>query len=512
MFTDNSYEAFDFSEWWSTLDVSFISFYFLAFVFLLVLIYYLTPKKERWIVLLAGSCAFYSIIGFHPMLTVILSAFIVYLAGLLIESAGKEKKKKQRLYLSAVIIVLLSVLIFTKCYSLFGWNFKYVIPVGISYYTFSAISYLADVYWRKDQAEKNFFKLLLFLLFFPKILQGPIATHKNLAPQLNEGHDFHYTKFCFGIQLAIWGYFKKLVVADRIGIITSTVFANHDDYGGAILFISMLLAALQLYCDFSGCMDIAGGVAQMFGIELERNFNHPFFAKSAAEFWQRWHMTLSGWFKDYLFLPVSRSKWVKKFSKFMGTKFGATARKNSVILIASFFVWMATGLWHGSGWPYIIWGLYWYVIINSSTLLVNKYKKLTGLLHIDTERMSWKVFQMVRTYLLFSFGRLLTIPNNLAATGEIIGKIFTKVQLWQLFDGTLYTLGLSMQELHIAGLGILAVWTVEVLQTKYVLRERISNWNLLVRCVFYSSSVLLVLVFGMYGIEYGNSSFIYMNY
>jgi len=509
---NNQYEAFSFFDWWNTLSASFVSFYFILFVFVLVGIYYLIPRKNRWIVLLIGSAAFYMISGWNSMLMVIGSSLLVYLSALLIEATDKKSKSKRRIWLAFGVFGLLAVLVFSKCYNLLQWQFNYVIPLGISYYTFSSIGYLADVYWNKDKAEKNPFKLMLFLLFFPKILQGPISKHKLLAPQLNEGNAFDYKRFCMGIQLAIWGYFKKMVVADRISVITGTVFGDPNSYGGAVLFFSILCSAVQLYCDFSGCMDIAGGISQMFGITLEQNFNHPFFARSGAEFWQRWHMTLSGWFRDYLFLPISRSEWVKRISKKIGDRFGAKARKNSIILIASFFVWVATGLWHGSGIPYLVWGLYWYIIISSSTLFGDLYKKITDALHINTERFGWKTFQMLRTFVIFSIGRLITIPNDISISFNIFTRFFSDIRLVQLLPDELYSLGLSDLDFRIMLIGIAIVLIVEILQTKYSIREQISKWFLPTRCIVYVAAVMAILVFGMYGAGHGNTTFLYMNY
>lgn len=512
MNSGNPYEVFTFSEFVGYLSPSFVSYYFLAFVFLLVLLYYVMPKRFRWSGLLVGSVLFYSTAGLKSLTIVLLSAVLIYLAGIMIERTDKKHKNQRRIWLAIGVLSMLAVLIFCKCYSLFKWSFNFIIPLGISYYTFSSIGYLTDIYWGKENAEKNVFKLALFLLFFPKILQGPIAKHRELAPQLNEGHEFNWHGFCFGMQLALWGYFKKMVVADRLAMITGTVFNNYWQHGGALLFLTMLGAAFQLYCDFSGCMDIAEGISGMFGIKLEKNFNHPFLARSGAEFWQRWHMTLSGWFKDYLFLPVSRSKWVKDLSKKVGAQFGAQARKNTMILISSLFVWIATGIWHGTGLPYLIWGLYWYMIISSSMLLVNQYNRLMQTLHIRTENGGWRLFQMVRTYVIFSIGRLITIPNDLVATGDIFYKFFTDVRPWQLVDKTLYSLGLTNVEFYVMVVGIAIVWAVEVIRSRGSVRERIAAWNIPLRCAVYSLSVILILIFGMYGEGHGNTTFLYMNF
>lgn len=512
MFTDNPYEKFHFGEWWDTLSPTFISFYFIAFVFLLVLLYYLLPRKARWCVLLAGSVGFYCLAGLHPLITVLLSAFIVYCAGLLLEMTDKAHKKKRRFILLSASAILLAVLAYGKIYTLFDLHFGYIIPLGISYYTFSAVGYLADVYWGKEKAEWNYFKLALFLLFFPKILQGPISKHRELAKQLNEGHAFDWQNFCFGMQLAVWGYFKKMVIADRIALFTGTVFADYNKFGGIMLLIAFSLSVVQLYCDFSGCMDIAGGISQMFGIQLEKNFNHPFFSKSAAEFWRRWHITLGTWFKDYVYMPITINPTLIKLSSKIGKKWNRRAGRIFLTVIPLSAVWILTGVWHGTGLSYVIWGVYWGVLIILSTVLAPEIKKLNNRLHIDVTKKGWQVFQMVRTFLLFCIGRVVTVPGDLAMTGRILKKMVTDLRPWQLTDGTLYAQGLDWKEFVLMLMMIGVLWFVSMQQEKGSVREKIAGWNIVIRCAFYAWSVIFILIFGIYGIGYDTSSFVYMQY
>lgn len=512
MFSNNPYEAFHFSEWWDMLEPSFISFYFIAFVFALVLFYYLIPRKSRWIVLLTGSVLFYSTAGIHPLITVLLSCVIVYFVSLILQMTDKKKRKFRCLILSLGIFTLLMVLVFTKFYVLFEWKFKYIVPLGISYYTFSAIGYMADVFWGKENAEKNFFKLALYLSFFPKILQGPLIKFRNLAPQLFEGHQFCYQDFCFGIQLAIWGYFKKMVIADRIAIFTSSVFANQKSFGGAILLISVVLAIVQLYCDFSGYMDIASGVAQMFGITLEKNFDHPFFARSAAEFWRRWHITLGVWFKDYVYMPLVISPRLIKASGKIGKIFGKRAGKAFLTIIPLSVVWILTGLWHGTGINYLVWGAYWGTMISLSTVFAPEIKRISKALHIDSERQGWKNFQMIRTFFLFCIGRILTIPGDLAVSKSILTRICTDIRPWQLVNDTMYAQGLEWKEIVFMFLMIGVFWFVSLQQRNGSVRKKISNWNIAIRCTIYACSVIFILIFGIYGPRYETSNFIYMQY
>ena len=297
--------AWDILEVIDDITMTFTSGYFLVFFAIIILMYYMVAAKDRWIILLIGSLLFGAGGGIQVILYPFVMTTIVYNAAILIENTDETQKRSRRLFLTAIILILSAVLALVKCDVKFDLKFiNIAYPIGISYYTFSMISYLVDVYWGNDQAEHNLFRLLLYIIYFPKIMQGPIARHKELAEQLAERHHFSYQNFCFGLQRMIWGFFKKLVIAERAGVVALQVFGNYEDYGGCILFIGIMLETVQLYCDFSGYMDIAIGISQTFGITLDENFNHPFFSKSAEEFWRRWHITLGAWFKDYVYMPI----------------------------------------------------------------------------------------------------------------------------------------------------------------------------------------------------------------
>lgn len=512
MLTKNPYEVFPFADWWGTLTTSFVSFYFIIFVFMVVLLYYMIPREKRWMVLLGASVLFYSIAGIHPLIMILLTSLLTYVSACFIECVNREKRKQRKIIFIITVISILLVLVFGKVYKLFDLEFHYIIPLGISYYTFSAIGYLADIYWGKEKAEKNFLKLALFLLYFPKILQGPISKHRDLGHQLTEGHEFRYQEFCFGIQLAIWGYFKKLIIADRAAVFTGTVFCNVDSFGGAMITIAALLSVAELYCDFSGCMDIAAGISQMFGIKLERNFDHPFCSKSVAEFWRRWHVTLGIWFKDYVYMPLAISPRLIRLSGKVGKKFGKRWGKSVMTVLPTAIVWMLTGLWHGTGVNYVVWGIYWGTIIIITTVFAPEIKKVNAILNINEKTDQWKVFQTIRTFILFIIGRLITIPGNLAVTGKLIRIVFTAPALWQLVDGTLYAQGLDEREFFFLLFMIGVLWLASLSEKTGSVREKIAEWNIALRCSFYALTVVFILVFGIYGPESGITSFVYANY
>ena len=436
-----------------------------------------------------------------------------------------EKKAKQRA--RRVLILFAVILIGMLVYSKIGkWLIEQVstltagktidvtvlTAIGISYYTFSLVGYLADVYWRKCKPEKNFFRLLLFCSFFPKVLQGPISSFKNLGPQLREPHHFDYRSFTFGIQRMCWGYFKKLVIADRLAMLVNHVFGMSSP-AGAYVLVAAIFSAFQLYCDFSGCMDIVLGISEALGLQVEENFNHPFFARSAAEFWRRWHITLGAWFKDYIYMPIAVSPKMLRFGKFLKNHVGARFSRTVVTLIPTYIVWILTGLWHATGWNYLVWGLMWGTLIGLSVAFDREIRKLSKFFHINTDAGSWKVFQMVRTFLIFCVGRMITIPGDLAVTGKLFHNLFAKFQPWLLVDGSLYSIGLDRPNFLLSIVCLLLLWFVSWREERGVrMRERLAESNLVFRWIIYYALFFAILIFGIYGPGYDASAFVYMNY
>lgn len=391
--------------------------------------------------------------------------------------------------------------------------YTWIIPIGISYYCLSLIGYLADVYWKKERAERNYFKLLLFTMYFPKILEGPISKHRIVGAQLTKGYQFDYKRVCFGLQRVLWGLFKKLVIADHLAVVVNTVFRDYQSYVGSQLLVVAVFGAIQLYCDFSGCMDIALGVSECFGIALEENFKQPFAARSAAEFWRRWHVTLGNWFKDYVFMPLAVSPRLMKVTGFLRKKLGKRAGKifSSVIPLA--VVWILTGLWHGTGMNYLVWGAYWGLLIALSTVLDPEIRKLTTQLKIDTTSDGFQFFQKSRTFWLFVISRIITIPESLGNTCSIIQTIFTNFAPWKLVDGGLLELGVSRPRFIVMILAIILVGLVGSQHEKGIkIREWIAARSLPIRWMIYYGAIFAVLIFGAYGWRYNASAFVYMQF
>lgn len=388
-----------------------------------------------------------------------------------------------------------------------------IMPLGISYYTMSLAGYLADVYWKKEKPEKNFFKLFLFAIYYPKIVEGPISKHRLLAKQLDAPHSFDYCRFCHGLQRMLWGYFKKLCIADRLTIMTSAVFANPMDYDGSVILVAAVFAAFELYCDFSGCMDMALGASHAMGIDIEENFKQPFLSKTAPEFWRRWHITLGVWFKDYVYMPLVTSPNLMKFVGFLRKHTTKRAAKAVMQIIPLAVVWLLTGLWHGTGINYIVWGIWWGLLMITSTVFEPEFKQLNKRLKINPNSRVHKIFQTLRTFFLFVMGRIITLSGDWAGLLFVLDKIVHDFAPWHFFDQSLYTYGLDRQNFQLVILCILGLMFVEFKQAHgYSFTQHIDNKRIWIRWIIYLAAIFFVLIFGAYGAGYDASSFVYANY
>lgn len=452
---------------------------FIAFLLMLIIIYYIAPLKRRWIVLLIASVMFYISAGLSKIPYILITSLSTWMTG---RSIGKEyliadefmlsngltgkermlyfhgiKKKCRNRYLIPAIVLNVTLLSWFKLGNQIvdainsvtvggKIGLAVIMPLGISYYTFMTLGYMLDVYWRKEKFIHNYFHYALCVFFFPQIVEGPIGKYSRLEPQLFAEHKFDYQNFCFGLQLMCYGYAKKMIIADRLAAYTSAVFSSVGSYEGLVIVLAVFASAFQIYMDFSGCMDIVRGTAQLFGIELDQNFNHPFFSKNVAEFWRRWHMTLGLWFKDYVYMPIVTSGWLIKITSYVKRNRDMKAAKAYGVAIPLFIVWFLTGLWHGTGLNYIVWGFYYGILIICRTVYADSYKELGNDLHLNMESAGYKRFQMIRTFIAFSFGRLITAPGTLAATALAIHQIFSCFNPWVIWDGTLYQMGLDYKD------------------------------------------------------------------
>lgn len=519
---------------------------FLVFLAVFFTVYFLVGHKTlRKLWILVGNIVFCIFSGWAGLIIVFGTSIVVYAMSLLmervynkyekdkigIELKPKEQvafldkyKKKAKKYLWLALLLILGLWIYVKVGKFIGmpsvvsfdqWfsGAGIIVPLGISYYTLSAVGYLADIYWRKSKPVHNYLDLLVVMTYFPHIVQGPISKYDKLLAQIANIPKFNYERVCYGLQLMLWGFIKKMVIADRLIVYTDAVFGNLGDFGGIEVVLAVLFSGMQIYADFSGCMDIVIGVSQVMGIELEANFRQPFFSKTASEFWTRWHMTLSGWTKSYIYLPIAMSP------KFMKTVRNLKKKKlkwlssfvNSFVPLIS--VWLFTGLWHGTGTDYVLWGLYWcamMTISNETSFLMNKLGKL---LRIDTTQNYFKYWQCIRTYIIFVVGRCFTAAGGLAGFVAIFKSMLSQHKLWVLFDQSLYTHGLDRQDFWIAVIGIIAILIVDVVHEKGTkIRESIAAIPLPVRWAIYITAIIIVVVLGIYGPGFDASGFAYGEY
>lgn len=525
----------------------FTSYEFIGFFVLLLLLYYVIPKKCQWVLLLIASCVFYCAADPRFLWYILAVAVLTYTAARIIdqnfarqraylkehkEELSREEKKAykhmqgrvRRRWFVICLVMVLGILAVTKYTNFLIANINNVLgtlgghdrqlpfvdlllPLGISFYTFQAAGYVIDVYREKMPAEKNFFRYALFVSFFPQLIQGPISRFEDLSQTLWSEHEFSWENVRDGLFRMLWGYFKKLVVADRILTAVSVIIGDPDTYHGAYALVAMIFYTIQLYADFTGGIDITIGIAQTLGIRVQENFDRPYFSKSLKEYWRRWHISMGTWFKDYVFYPVSVSKWMQRIAKISKKFLGERAGKRLPVYLSSFIVWLATGIWHGASWNFVVWGLLNWVILMISEELEPLYSRFHARFSFG-KSWGYKLFQVGRTFLLVSVLKLFDCFEA-ATTFRMLLSVFTTGNWAVLTDGSLLTLGLTMTDYGILIAGVLLMIVVSLLQRGGSVRERISHWRYPVRTAVWFGLFLLVLLWGTYGIGYDSSQFIY---
>jgi D-alanyl-lipoteichoic acid acyltransferase DltB (MBOAT superfamily) len=539
----------------------FTSLVFIAFLALTLLLYYLVPAKAQWPLLLVASGVFYAFAGWQGLVYVSVTVVTTYLAGLRLGTLGQTQKdylkehkgaldreqrksykatmkKKKTFWLALCLVFNFGVLAATKVLSLKaistaigGDGFAFLVPLGISFYTFRAMSYVIDLYRGKFPAEKNIGKLALFTAFFPQVIQGPLSRYDTIGQTLFAPHKFDAAVFGRGAQRIVWGFLKKLVVADRLLVLVRTLTAAPESYNGAYAFAAMILYAAALYCDFTGGIDITIGVGEAMGIEMEENFLSPFRSKNIFEYWRRWHITMGTWFKDYIFYPISVSRPMMKLTTAARKKLGDKAGRRVPIYIATLITWFATGIWHGVGWNFVVWGLLNGVIILLSQECMPLYEKFHARFPKLSENRWYDAFQILRTFLLLSLIRSFDIYASVPMTLRQIGSFFTHPQLGAFFHdaGLLlgfiregdftYTeldklgldkLGLTPLDFGVVAVGLVLLFVVGALRRKgdprEIVRQKLPAW--LVTALWFLA-VFVVLIFGLYGIGFDAQQFIY---
>ena len=524
--------------------MSITSFAFLGFLLAALIVYYLLPGKFKWLALLTAGLVYYWFAAGRAMLWLFYTAFTVYGGARALEFLAARKKaaafEKNAQALRRLdrcrkaVCALVCAANFAVLYALKYWNFTaemlqplagrlfhgaqiplsaLLLPMGISFFMFQSVGYVVDVYRGKYPAERSFLKLLLFVSFFPQMIQGPISRYDDLAPRLFASRKLNYTDLKYGIQLAMWGYFKKLVIADRAAVLVNAVMGDPRAYPGVIQAVAIAFYCIQLYGDFSGGIDVVRGVAKMFGIDLAENFRQPIFARSLTDFWRRWHITLGAWMRDYLFYPLSLSKPFGRLGKFARRHFKGKFGRIFATSLATFVVYFVIGVWHGANWRYIAFGFWNGGLITLSLLLADPFTKLKKRLHINEQAHWYVLFQILRTNLIVFFGRYITRAPRLLTAGGMVKDLFFRPGISALWNGTLLTLGLSTFDFSAVLLGTAAVLGAEFAKERGVhLRQALEKRSFFVQWAAIWIPLLVLLCFGI--LRGGNisSGFIYQQF
>jgi len=521
--------------------MSITSISFIVFLTAVVALYYLLPKKVQPYLLLIASFGFYMAGGIKTVVYLLFTICTTFSAGLVLGKLNRQrdalpdtekkaksqvlKRKKQGL----VALVLLAN--FGLLFVLKYWNFtvstlsgvtggmlvlpqlNLLMPLGISFYMFQSVGYVIDCYRGKYVPEQNLFRFALFTSFFPQLVQGPISRYDQLGPQLAKPHPFDADQLKYGIQLAMWGYFKKLVIADRAAVLVNTVFGDYTSYNGLVIAFAVLFYCIQLYCDFSGGIAVTRGAAQMLGIDLVDNFRRPIFAQSLSEYWRRWHITLGQWMKDYVFYSLTLSKPFVKLGKFTRHKIGGKLGKIIPTSAATFIVYLIIGIWHGANLRYIFYGFWNGAIITASMLLANRYFDWKQKLGIKEDSLWFQLFRMARTWVIVFIGRYIARAPRLMAAFYMMWITVSRPGISNLWDGTLLSLGITFVDILIVFAGILVVILIEYWQERGIeIRKWLSDQRPAIQILGIVIPLLVLVLLGILRGGYISSEFIYKQF
>lgn len=501
----------------------------------LILIYNIVPRKVRRYVMLIANFAFFFYISKYLVIFLILSILSIYFYGLkinkindeeekVLETALKEDKKeikqkyknKKKKWLLLCLLFNISFLFFFKYLNFFVINlnslmhlfkigttlkaFKFIAPIGISYYTLQAISYVADVDNGKIKADNNLIRLALFMSFFPQIMEGPIAKYPETSDSLYASEKVKYKDFCFGYQRIFFGFFKKYLIADRLNILVKIIFLNYLEYSGFAVMIGIISYTILLYMEFSGTMDVVIGTGEIFGVKIPENFRQPFFAKNISEFWQRWHITLGRFLKDYVFYPVSLSKPLKKLTinarKKLGSHYGPLVSG----AIALFTVWALNGLWHGAGWNFIFYGMFHFVLILTENITEPYALKLCNFIHINRNSKIFRIFQSVKMTILVLIGEVFFRAPTVKQGFDMLKAV---PKNFHIDKAELLSLGLDKYDYLVIIIALLIIFIISLLKELNVdIREKIASKNIILRWTIYYLLIMSIIIFGAYGTGY----------
>ena len=495
--------------------MSFVSIEFLVFTAICVAGYYLIPGKFQWVWLLVFSYIYYVAAGPSYLFFILFATTATYLGGLWAESGA-------RWAVPTVLLADFGMLAFIKYTNfilgningIFGTQIremKLLLPLGISFYTFQATGYLLDVHWKRCKAERNPFRFALFLAFFPQIMQGPIGRMSRLSDQLYAERKFDMARIERGLYRIAWGFFKKIVIADNAALYVDAIFDNYTTIPGYGI-MGVLLYGAQLYADFSGGIDVVIGISEMLGITLDENFTQPFFATSITDFWHRWHITLGTWMKDYLFYPVSLTRWMASFGKWARKKFGKNIGRALPICVANIIVFLVVGVWHGPAWHNIFYGLYNGLIIGISGLLARNFRDWKKKLNISKTSRAFYYFQIIRTFILVNISWYLDRAGSTHQALVMMRDSITKFHFGVgMVDSSALWAGSALTPLIAALIGCLVVLVHSILRERKIdTRGWIMKKPVPVRCLVLFLLLMSLVIIGNKPLSQGG--FIYANF
>ena len=516
---------------------------FYIFFAVLLIVFYAVPRRYRWVVLLTASLFFCWSFNALLSLHLIGAALLAWCSGqvmsrnlekekaavALIDKSLKEErkavkakhKKQRRTCMGVSAALLTSSLLLFKFYNPFvqmlnekGAAFSRIaVPVGVSFYTLQIVSYVIDVYNQNQEAESNPLRFLLFASWFPLLLQGPIHRYSNLAPELRCEKQFCYEEFVAGFARVLGGFLKKLIIADRLAVLTQTLYANYQQYSGVAVAFAGFAYAIQLYADFSGGIDMAVGFSQMLGITLTENFRRPYFSRSVSEYWRRWHATLGAFFKDYIFYPLTLSKPLTSLGKKLRS-INPEAGKRAPALISMAALWLCSALWHGEGAQFLLWGLFHWSIVTFDTFTEVKIEKAISKCAGPLQKII-AIVQTIGTFCLVSFGELIFRAEGLSAALSMVKALFGSWNVRAFFAETVPTLGLDVADLNVAWIAVVLLFMFELMQEKGYcadFSQKVARKPLAVRWLLMLAAIAVLLIFGVYGKGYDPAPFLYFQF
>ncbi len=471
--------------------MTYTSFGFYLFLAFVLLLYYAAPLRVRWIILFAASGAFYMLAYRTGWWIMLLSGIFSYGAGLLLQTCTRYRKW---IFFSAAAMITLPWFCVKNGNFLLGavcgrQPVAWIIPLGISFYTLQILAYLADIYKGEIRAAKNPAQYLLFLFFFPQVIQGPIPRFGQLFPQLVKGRRFEEAYLIKGFQLILWGFFLKLMIADRADIIVREVFGHPQKYTGCYVLAAGILYSLELYTDFLACVKLSQGSAALFGIGLAENFRRPYFACSVKEFWRRWHISLSGWLRDYVYIPLGGSRHGARYANL-------------------FVTFCISGIWHGAGYKFLFWGMLHacYQIAGSLSAPV----KARVYERIQMPRNVKIMLQRMGVFFWVMCAWIIFRADSLTIGLSMLRSMFADWNPWIFFNDSLLTLGLDWKEWCVLAASVCFLFYIEHKQEQGTsIRNAVLQNPVYIRFAVYLAAFLTIMIFGTYGFGFDPKDFIY---